>query len=73
MAQFLIIIEKGEQSYGAYAPDIPGCVVVGDTREEAMTRMREALIMPLQGMVQDREPMPVALSIATYMDIDILP
>jgi hypothetical protein len=34
MARILVIIEKGENSYGAYSPDVPGCVAVGDTREE---------------------------------------
>ena len=32
MARILVIIEKGENSYGAYSPDVPGCVAVGDTR-----------------------------------------
>jgi predicted RNase H-like HicB family nuclease len=73
MAQFLIILEKGRRSYGAYAPDIPGCVAVGDTPEETSARMREALIFHLKGMAEDQEPMPVARSIATYIDIDILP
>ena len=31
---YVEIIEKGENSYGAYSPDVPGCVAVGDTREE---------------------------------------
>lgn len=43
MARILVIIEKGETSYGAYSPDVPGCVAVGDTREEVEERMREAL------------------------------
>jgi len=34
MARILVIIEKGENSYGAYSPDVPGCVAVADTREE---------------------------------------
>ncbi len=34
MANILVIIEKGPTSYGAYSPDVPGCVAVGDTRDE---------------------------------------
>jgi predicted RNase H-like HicB family nuclease len=34
MYRFLIIIEKGNENYGAYSPDLPGCVAVGDTPEE---------------------------------------
>ncbi len=43
MYHFLIIIEKGETSYGAYSPDLPGCFAVGSTREEAERLMYEAM------------------------------
>jgi predicted RNase H-like HicB family nuclease len=43
MTKILVIIEKGESFYGAYSPDVPGCVAVGDTREEALQLFREAL------------------------------
>lgn len=33
MTRILVIIEKGENSYGAYSPDVPACVAVGDTKE----------------------------------------
>ena len=45
MYRFLVIIEKGSNSYGAYSPDLPGCVAVGDTREEVEKNMREAIKM----------------------------
>ena len=43
MARILVIIEKGENLYGAYSPDVPGCVAVADTREEVEQLMKEAL------------------------------
>lgn len=39
MARFLILIEKGERNYGAYAPDLPGCVATGKTLEEVTANM----------------------------------
>src|SRR5438067_12902375 len=69
--RFLVIIEKGSQSYGAYSPDLPGCVAVGDTREEVEKNMREAIIMHLQGMIEDHEPIPTSQTTAEYMDISI--
>jgi predicted RNase H-like HicB family nuclease len=42
-ASILVIIEKGENSYGTYAPDVPGCVAVGEMREEVEQLMKEAL------------------------------
>ncbi|GAC1568729.1 MAG: hypothetical protein NVS3B14_18940 [Ktedonobacteraceae bacterium] len=43
MYRYLIIIEKGDQNYGAYSPDLPGCVAVGDTIEEVQKNMQEAI------------------------------
>lgn len=69
MYRFLVIIEKGSQSYGAYSPDLPGCVAVGSTREEVQKNMREAIVMHLQGMLEDHEPLPKSESTVEYMDI----
>lgn len=38
-----VVIEKGEQNYSAYVPDLPGCVAVGDTLEEVKAEIRERL------------------------------
>ena len=43
MYRFLVIIEKGDQNYGAYSPDLPGCVAVGDTPEEVERNMQAAI------------------------------
>ena len=57
MARILVIIEKGEDSYGAYSPDVPGCVAVGDTREEVEQLMKEALEEHLQMMREENLPL----------------
>ncbi len=71
MYRFLIIIEKCNENYGAYSPDLPGCVAVGDTLEEVEKNMREAIAMHIQGMIEDHEPIPVPQTTAKYMDIPI--
>jgi predicted RNase H-like HicB family nuclease len=71
MYRFLVIIEKGENNYGAYSPDLPGCVAVGDTLEEVEKNMREAIEMHLEGMIEDHEPIPIPQSMAQYMDVAI--
>ena len=71
MHRFLVIIEKGDQSYGAYSPDLPGCVAVGDTIEEVEKNMREAIAMHIQGLIEDHEPIPVPQTTAKYMDIPV--
>ena len=71
MYRFLIIIEKGNENYGAYSPDLPGCVAVGDTPEEVEKNMQEAIKMHLQGMIEDNEPIPTPHTTARYLDIPI--
>ncbi len=71
MARILVIIEKGETSYGAYSPDVPGCVAVGDTREEVEQLMKEALQEHLQMMLEEHLPLPQSQTEAEYMDIPL--
>jgi predicted RNase H-like HicB family nuclease len=59
--RFLVIIEKGDTSYGAYAPDLPGSVAVGVTCEEVEREMRAAIALHLQGMIEDHEPIQVVI------------
>lgn len=69
--RFLIVIEKGATSYGAYAPDLPGCVAIGETREEVEATMREAIALHVQGMIEDQEPIPSADTVAEYVEISL--
>jgi predicted RNase H-like HicB family nuclease len=71
MYRYLIVIEKGEENYGAYSPDLPGCVAVGDTLEEVERNMHEAIEFHIRGMIEDHEPIPVPQSTARYMDITV--
>lgn len=48
-----VIIEKGESSYGAYVPELPGCVAVGETEKEALRLISGAIEMHLQSMIDD--------------------
>ncbi len=43
MYRFLVVIEKANNNYSAYSPDLPGCVAAGATREEAERNMHEAI------------------------------
>ena len=65
MERILAIIEKGENSYGAYSPDVPGCVAVGDTREEVEQLIKEALQEHLQMMREENLPLPFHSLLAT--------
>ena len=56
--EFVVILEKGQGSFGAYVPDLPGCVAVGKTKEEALRLIREAIDFHIDGMRQDGLPIP---------------
>jgi len=67
MKKFLVVIEKGENSYGAYSPDLLGCVAVGATKEEAEEKMYEAIAFHLEGLREDGLPIPESESVAEYI------
>ena len=56
--QYLAVIEKGPLGFGAYVPDLPGCVAVGETRAEVTELIHEAIGFHLEGMKEDRLPDP---------------
>jgi predicted RNase H-like HicB family nuclease len=51
--RYLVVLEKGPTSFGAYVPDLPGCIAVGDTREEVLASIHEAIEFHLEGLKQD--------------------
>lgn len=55
---YVVIIEKGEHSFGAHVPDLPGCIAVAESREEIMTVIREAIEFHLEGLRKDGRPVP---------------
>ena len=55
---YAVVIEKGETSYGAYVPDLPGCVAVAETREEVEALIREAIQLHLEMLQDEGFPIP---------------
>lgn len=56
--RYTVILEEGPTSWGAYVPDLPGCVAVGETREEALQLIREGIEFHLEGLKEDGQPIP---------------
>lgn len=56
--EYLVVVEKGPKSYGAYVPDLPGCVAVGETRREVMKLIREGIELHLESLREAGEPIP---------------
>jgi len=69
MYRFLIVIEKANGNYSAYSPDLPGCIATGKTRDEAARNMHEAVEMHVQGMLEDKLPIPESTALAEYIAV----
>lgn len=56
--EYVVILEQGESSVGAYVPDLPGCVAVAETRGEALELIREAVELHIENLRENGEPVP---------------
>ena len=65
--RYAVIIEEGQNSFGAYVPDLPGCVAVGETREEVLELIKEAIEFHLEGLREDAQPIPEPSSSIEYV------
>ncbi len=69
--RYVVIVEQGENGFGAYVPDLPGCVAVGETREEALRLIREAIELHLEGMREEGLPVPEPSTSSEYVEIGV--
>ena len=67
--QYLVVIEKGSTSYGAYVPDLPGCVAVGESRAEVIHLIHEAIEFHLEGLMEDGVAAPVPHSTSELVEV----
>ena len=67
--RYLVVVEKGPTSYGAYVPDLPGCIAVGETREEALASIHEAIELHLEGLKDDGQPIAAPSSSGELVDV----
>jgi predicted RNase H-like HicB family nuclease len=65
----MVVLEKGESSYGAYVPDLPGCVAVAETKEEALKLIREAIELHLEKMREEGAPIPSPSPTSEYVQV----
>ncbi|HEU5015225.1 MAG TPA: type II toxin-antitoxin system HicB family antitoxin [Roseiflexaceae bacterium] len=69
--RYVVIIEKGNDSYEAYVPDLPGCVAVGETPEEVRELIQEAILLHVESMRETGMAVPQPLSHSEYIDVPI--
>jgi predicted RNase H-like HicB family nuclease len=69
MSQYLIVIEPTGTGFSAYAPDLPGCISTGQTRQEVENNMQEAIAFHIDGLRQEGLPIPEPRSEASLCTI----
>ncbi len=69
MTRYMVVVERGATSWGAHVPDLPGCVAVGETREEVLRLVREAIEFHIDGLKQDGLPVPAPSSEGEFVEV----
>jgi len=67
--RYVVIVEEGGSSFGAYVPDLPGCAAVGETREEVLQLIQEAIEFHIEGLREDGQPVPEPSSSIEYIEV----
>jgi predicted RNase H-like HicB family nuclease len=67
--QYMVVVEKGATSFGAYVPDLPGCIATGESRDEVLNLIREAIELHLEGLREDGQPIPAPCSFSAIVDV----
>ncbi len=67
--RYTVIVEEGENSFGAYVPDLPGCVAVGEAKKEVLKLIQEAIEFHLEGLREDGQAIPISSSSIEYVDV----
>jgi predicted RNase H-like HicB family nuclease len=69
--RYAIVIEKAENNYSAYVPDLPGCIATGASIEEVEQLMREAIKFHVAGLQEDGLPVPGPSSHVDYIEVTV--
>ena len=67
--QYLVIVEKSQNGFGAYVPDLPGCIAAAASREEVLSLIQEAIEFHIEGLRQSGESIPAPRSQSALVDV----
>ena len=69
--QYTIILEQGENSYGASVPDLPGCIAAGKTKNEVLKLIKEGIKFHLEGLEEDGISISSPRYSSTIIDVNV--
>ena len=67
--KYLVVVEKNENGFGAYVPDLPGCVAAAESRKEVISLIQEAIEFHIEGLRQSGDPVPQPTSQSELVDV----
>ena len=70
MKRYAVVYEKAAANWGAYVPDLPGCITTGQTLEETKRNMREAIALHLEAMREVGEPVPPPTADVDFVELE---
>jgi predicted RNase H-like HicB family nuclease len=69
--KYLVVVEKGESSWGAHVPDLPGCVAIGESKDEVLKLIKEAIELHLDDLKESAQPIPAPASDSAFIETDV--
>ena len=70
MIKYMVVVDRGETSWGAHVPDLPGCVAVGETREEVVQLIREAIALHIDELRRSGLAVPQPMSEGEIVEVE---
>ncbi|HUX25904.1 MAG TPA: type II toxin-antitoxin system HicB family antitoxin [Burkholderiales bacterium] len=68
--RYLVVVEQDPSSYGAHVPDLPGCIAAGETKEEVLSLIREAIEFHIEGLKRQGQPIPGPASMSELVEVE---
>ena len=67
--KYLVVVEKSDNGFGAYVPDLPGCVAAAESRDKVVSLIQEAIEFHIEGLRQSGDPVPRPISQSELVDV----
>ena len=68
--RYLVVVEEGPNSFGAYVPDLPGCIAAGESKEEVLTLIREPIEFHVESLKETGQPIPPPSSSSELVEVE---
>ncbi|MEI6147053.1 MAG: type II toxin-antitoxin system HicB family antitoxin [Methylococcales bacterium] len=69
--RYLVVIEEGPTSFGAYVPDLPGCIAVGESSQEVLQLIQEAIEFHIEGLKEEGQYIPTPHSASSFVEVQV--